>query len=104
MADHYRSEKRRRWFSLGLLSGRKEETEKPGRDPGQGEEVERLMAALGRLSEVQREVVTLKFFSHMTNRAIAGLTGLSEANVAVMLFRCVRRMRKSLSGEEADHG
>ncbi len=104
VADHYRSEKRRGWFSLGLLSGRKEEREKPASGPEQTEGTEGLQSALNALSEEHREIVSLKFFSGMTNRAIAKLMGLTEANVGIILFRSVRRMRKSIpSGEEAGH-
>ncbi|MBI5211056.1 MAG: sigma-70 family RNA polymerase sigma factor [Elusimicrobia bacterium] len=105
IADHYRAEKRRRWFSLGLLFGSKEERDQQAPEPKQEPEVERLMAALGELSDQHREVVSLKFFSGMTNRAIAKLTGLTESNVGIILFRSIRRMRKGLpAGGEADHG
>lgn len=101
VADHYRSEKRRGWFSLGLLSGRKEESEKPSEKSKGSEDQERLMASLGRLSDQHREIVSLKFFSGLNNRQIAKLTGLTEANVGIILFRSVRRMRKDFPGGEA---
>lgn len=102
VADHYRSEKRRAWFSL---DGHKEKSEDPPDSALESaQEQLRLLAALAGLSDQHREVVSLRFFGGMTNRAIAGLLGLSESNVAVILFRSVRLMRKDLSGVEADHG
>ncbi len=104
VADHYRSEKRRYWYSLGLLARPAE------RDPGPAEELEqderqrRLLAALDTLSAQHREIVALKFFAAMTNRDIARLVGLGESNVAVILFRSVRRMRLEFPAGEGDHG
>jgi RNA polymerase sigma-70 factor (ECF subfamily) len=65
---------------------------------------DRLAVVLQQLDEQPRQIVSLKFFGGLTNRAIAGLLGLTESNVAVILFRSVRRMRKDFSNAEADHG
>ena len=54
---------------------------------------ERVLAALETLDDRGKEIVTLKFFSGMTNRVIATLTGLTESNVGVILYRSVRKMR-----------
>lgn len=99
VADHYRSQKRSAIEDLPF--------EAPDRLPGPAQELEAaqeqraLMAALAELPEEQREIVTLRFFGGMTNRDIGHLLGLSESNVAVILFRSVRRMRKSFPGSEA---
>lgn len=103
VADHYRSEKRRRWFGLGLLSSHEEKGARPAGKLEDADDQERLMIALDQLNDQQREIVSLKFFSQMTNRAIAKLLGLTESNVAVILYRSIRRMRRSFPGE-ADHG
>lgn len=103
--DHFRSEKRRRWFSLSSLFGTKQEQEEPPPEPPQEPGTAELMSALDRLSPEHREIVSLKFFSGMTNRAIAKLTGLTEANVGVIIFRSIRRMRESIPASgEASHG
>ena len=46
-------------------------------------------------------MVSLRFFSGMTNRAIGDLLGLSESNVAVILFRSIRKLRKNFPALEA---
>lgn len=101
VADHYRSEKRGVWSSLELAP----EAASAGDAPPQLVEAEQerrnLAAALESLEEEAREVVTLRFYSGMTNRAIGELLGLSESNVAVILFRSVRKMRKNFPGGEA---
>ena len=52
-----------------------------------------MLAALSRLDERERELLALKFASCMTNRQIAGLSGLSESNVGVILYRALHHLR-----------
>jgi RNA polymerase sigma-70 factor (ECF subfamily) len=101
VADHYRSEQRRGWFGLESLFKSEPREHGPERKLEQAAESDRVLCALGGLSEEHREIVSLKFFGGMTNRAIAKLLSLTETNVAVILFRSVRLMRKNLSGVEA---
>jgi RNA polymerase sigma-70 factor (ECF subfamily) len=61
-----------------------------------GEEVEALKEALQLLSEREREIIRLRFVAGITNRAIAKMMGLREGNVAVILFRALRKLRKTL--------
>jgi RNA polymerase sigma-70 factor (ECF subfamily) len=60
------------------------------------QEVEALKAALRLLSEREQEIIRLRFVAGLTNRAIAKLMGLREGNVAVILFRALRKLRKRL--------
>jgi RNA polymerase sigma-70 factor (ECF subfamily) len=60
------------------------------------EEVEALKEALQFLSEREREIIRLRFVAGITNRAIAKMMGLREGNVAVILFRALRKLRKTL--------
>ncbi len=53
----------------------------------------RLAALLGRLPAREREVLALKYGAEATNRAIAGLTGLSESNVGTILHRTIAGLR-----------
>lgn len=98
--DHLRAKRRRRWLSLEVLRGQ------PGNEP-QPEEVAihnetraELLAAVARLSDRERDLIALKFASGLTNRRIAELTGLSENNVGVILYRAVQRLRAELSAKE----
>lgn len=104
VADSYRAEKRWFWSPLERAEDVREDSAGPAQRFEAGEEQRQLMEALARLEDQPREVVSLKFFGGLTNRAIAGLLGLTESNVAVILFRSVRRMRKNFPGVEADHG
>lgn len=97
VADHYRSEARRKWMTLGFASEPKEPPPVQGLEAA--EEHRLLAAALQELGSQPREIVSLKFYGGLTNRAIAKLLGLTEANVGVILFRSVRRLREVLPGE-----
>lgn len=101
VADHYRSEKRGFWSSLELAADPADAAKGPAKEAEEADEKRLLTAALNGLEEEAREIVSLRFFSGMTNRAIGELLGLSESNVAVILFRSIRKMRKSLPALEA---
>jgi RNA polymerase sigma-70 factor (ECF subfamily) len=52
-----------------------------------------LQQSISKLEPAEREIVSMKFGSQMTNRQIAGILGLSDSNVGVILYRVIRRMR-----------
>ncbi|BAF60450.1 DNA-directed RNA polymerase specialized sigma subunit, sigma24 homolog [Pelotomaculum thermopropionicum SI] len=104
VVDYLRSQKRHRLVPLEVMA----EAACSGTGP---EEVvinietrEKLLAALSRLTDRERNLVALKFSAGLTNRAIAGITGLTESNVAVILFRAMRRLRAELEAKGAGRG
>mgnify|MGYP002399731273 CR=1 FL=1 len=69
----------------------------------------RLQGALERLSEEQRDLVSMKFFLGLRNLEIAEATGLTPSNVGVKLHRALRELRDLLEpqtalGAEAERG
>jgi RNA polymerase sigma-70 factor (ECF subfamily) len=56
--------------------------------------------ALEHLAAVDQEIIALRFGAGHTNRMIATLTGLTEANVAQRLRRALRTMRTELRGDD----
>ena len=52
--------------------------------------------ALVQLSDREQEIIRLRFVAGLTNRAIAKSMGLREGNVAVILFRALRKLRRTL--------
>jgi RNA polymerase sigma-70 factor (ECF subfamily) len=56
-----------------------------------------LLVALDELEGRERDILALKFASCLTNRKIAAITGLSESNVGVILYRTLHRLRISLT-------
>lgn len=52
--------------------------------------------ALAGLDERERQVIALRFGGELRAKEIAGLTGLSEANVHQILSRSLRRLRQAM--------
>jgi RNA polymerase sigma-70 factor (ECF subfamily) len=59
----------------------------------QRDDFARLSLLLSRLADRDRELVALKYGAGLTNRTIAGLSGLSESNVGVILHRAIETLR-----------
>ncbi len=59
---------------------------------------ERVRAALGGLSEPQREALVLAYFGGYTQREIAGLTATPLGTVKTRMLAGMRRMREGLDG------
>jgi len=61
-----------------------------------GELRHELIAALEILNERERDLLGLKFSARFTNRQIAAMTGLSEQNVGIILYRSLQKLRDQL--------
>ncbi len=59
----------------------------------QQDDFARLTILLARLADRERELVALKYGAGLTNHTIAGLSGLSESNVGVILHRALQTLR-----------
>jgi RNA polymerase sigma-70 factor (ECF subfamily) len=62
------------------------------------EELEVLRETVSTLSEREQEIIRLRFVAGLTNRAIAKAMGLREGNVAVILYRALRKARDAMAG------
>ena len=69
-------------------------------EPGLGPSPE-IEVALAGLADRDREVLALRFGGDLTGAEIAGLTGLTQANVQQILSRSLRRLREELEGTPA---
>jgi RNA polymerase sigma factor (sigma-70 family) len=97
--DHLRAQARQRWLSLDAIHDWVSGERPPEEVVIAGEARDALLAAVARLSERERDLLALKFGAQLTNRRIAALTGLSESNVGVILYRAVARLRADLNRE-----
>ena len=52
-----------------------------------------LIDAINTLNQRERDILGLKFASQMTNRKISKVTGLTESNVGVILYRAIKKLR-----------
>jgi RNA polymerase sigma-70 factor (ECF subfamily) len=97
LAGHYR--RRRELVSLEAV------TDQPDGAPAvevqvqRSEELARLLAAIRTLSEREQEIIGLKFLGVLNNRQIGQAMGLRAGNVAVILYRAIRRLRDLLEEE-----
>ncbi len=71
----------------------------PENELARREEMRLLLAHLGKLSERERELVGLRHAAGLTNREIARILKLSEANVAQILHRTIVKLRRWLDEE-----
>ena len=97
--DHFRAQQRRRWFSLDTVHDWISPDPQPGEVVADNELQDQLLVALARLSSREQDLMGLKFGGGLTNRRIAELTGLSENNVGIILYRAVRRLRAELAAQ-----
>ena len=63
------------------------------------EELTRLLVAIRTLPEREQEIIGLKFVGGLNNQQIGQAMGLRAGNVAVILYRALRRLRDLLKGE-----
>lgn len=99
VTDYYRS---RRWNPLVSMEIFEELLDcQPGPDAivTLDETRQHLYKALAFLTQREREIIALKFWSGCTNRDIAGMLGLSESNIGVIIFRAMRRLRLILESQ-----
>lgn len=94
--DHLRAQKRHPWLPLDGLRRLVTRTPSPEEAVIEAETRNELQAALSTLSERERDVIGLKFAAGLTNRQIAEMSGLSESNVGVIVYRALHRLRVSL--------
>lgn len=99
VTDHLRAQQRRRWLSLEVLHDWISADPQPGEVVAKHELQDQLLAAVTQLSSREQDLLGLKFGGGLTNRRIAALTGLSENNVGIILYRAVRRLRAELAAQ-----
>ncbi len=94
--DHFRKRSRLRWVPIDRLSQQANSDPAPEQVIVDNAVRNRLLAAVAQLKDRERDVIALKFAAGLTNRQIAQLTGLSESNVGIILYRSLRRLREQL--------
>lgn len=88
--DHYRKQRPTATLEQIAELPSEDQTEDAAQ---QREDIARLSILLSRLAERERELAALKYGAGLTNRAIASLTGMTESNVGVILYRAVQFLR-----------
>lgn len=80
------------------------ESDLPGPEASavRADEARRLRTAIGRLTELQQEIVILRFIEGRETREIAELTGKAEATIRGIQMRALAALRDALRGEVTD--
>jgi len=102
--NHLRAENLREHLPLEQCEQQADAAALPEEALIQGETQAEILEALTFLSERERDLVGLKFTAGLTNRRIAEITGLSENNVGVILYRAIQRLRLILLKRQKRHG
>ena len=101
--DHFRAARRWKFLPIEWLNQRIATQPDPERHAIADEEFRHLAEALASLSGRERDVLGLKFGGGLTNRVIASLSGLSESNVAVIVYRALGKVRRQLERQGVRH-
>jgi len=100
VGHHLRSECANRWLPLDEISEIPDGSPTPEDRLIRSEAQNRLLAALAYLSDRDRDLLSLKFAARLTNRRIAEITGLSDNNVGIILYRAIHKLRAVLDQKE----
>ncbi|MEL7565919.1 MAG: sigma-70 family RNA polymerase sigma factor [Dehalobacterium sp.] len=96
ITDYLRSQKKNFNISLdyviNLISG----SNQPEEVIVTNENNVRLVKALAKLRDKERNIVALKYAAELKNTDIAKVMDMSESNVGVILFRSLKKLRKEL--------
>lgn len=95
--DHLRALKRHRWLSLDALAFHQSTGLLPEERVVRDDLHSQVLKAVSELGDREKDLIALKFGGKLTNRQIADLTGLSENNVGVILFRAIGKLRMELT-------
>lgn len=102
VTDYYRRRGQNTYSPLETA----EDLAAPGSGPEDIAEVNetkrQLYRALTSLKDRERDLIALKFWSGLNNREIAKVTGLSESNIGVILFRAMQHLRNIMKIQGVD--
>ncbi len=94
LAQHYRRQRPR--LPLEAVSGQPDSAPSVEAQAERSAELARLLAAVRALPQREQEIIGLKFLGGLNNKQIGQAMGLRAGNVAVILYRSLRRLRDLL--------
>ncbi len=96
LIDHRRTHKTE--IPIDQLVELQSVSEKPEKKIEDKEEISHLLADLNTLDNLSRQVLIHRFVAGLSHRETAALLGIREANVRVIQFRAIKKMRE-ISGD-----
>lgn len=100
--DHFRSLKKQKFFSLDVIKTLVSKEKNPEQLIEIMDANDKLGKALLVLSVRERNMIALKFGAELKNTDIAGIMGISESNVGVILYRTMKKLKREM--EENENG
>ncbi len=98
MVDHHRT--KRTESSLDIISEIMSEDYSPGQLLEKAEQSAMLLDALEKLDLISKQVITLRILSGLSSRETAAVIGISPANVRVIQFRALKKLRELIGDED----
>ena len=96
LTDYIRAQKRNRCVSIEWMGQIAYTGDSPVDTLIHREKLDKLLKAITKLGDRERDLIGLKFAAGLTNGAISEITGLTKSNVAVIIYRAVQRLRSEL--------
>jgi RNA polymerase sigma-70 factor (ECF subfamily) len=103
VSHHLRSEIANPWLPLDDISDIPDGNPTPEERLIKTEAHADLLLALDSLTDRDRDLLSLKFAARLTNRRIAEITGLSDHNVGIILYRAIHKLRGIVDDREPVH-
>ena len=96
--SHYSNSSRSETKDIDEVYGLAEDEEKssPHKNAARSELAQKVQQVMKELPERELAVVQMKFFGELNNREIMHATGLTESNVAIILYRTLRKIKPDL--------
>lgn len=98
--DYFRSLKKHKLFSIDKFKELVSKEKNPEDMLVTAETNDKLFEALKILNKRERNIVALKFGANLKNTEIAEMLDITESNVAVILYRTMKKLKKRLEREE----
>jgi len=100
VTDYLRQNRKRLFVSLDSVVNMTANGKSPHDVVVANEENRALIAAMARLKNHERTVLSLKFATDLKHAEIAEIMGISEANTRVLTHRAIKKLRKFLQPVE----
>ena len=92
--DYLRKTMRRQFLPLEKIWGMASTKRQPEEIAVINEDCRELMVAMSKLSNKERQIVSMKFATELKHSEIAAIMGISESHVGVTAHRAVTKLRK----------
>jgi RNA polymerase sigma-70 factor (ECF subfamily) len=94
--DYFRNEKKHKFFTLDAIKELISRDKEPEDIVLDGEKNTNLLKALSILDSRERNIIAFKFGANLKNKEIAELLDITESNVAVILYRALKKLKKEI--------